>query len=92
MPLFRCFLRGEKFPERLLGQGRPVGFYTTRFVEAADAREAELEAVGRLRGDPSLAVAPEHRTKDAKVFVEEIDEVPDDTPRVPDAGFSFFLE
>ena len=92
MPLFRCFLRGEHFPGQLFGQREPIGFYTTRYVDADDVDDAELKAVGRLREDPHLQLAAEHRTKDAKVFVERIEEVPDDTPRVPDAGFSFFLE
>ncbi len=92
MPLFRCVLRGEHFPGRLLGERKPIGFYTTRYVDADDVDDAELKAVDRLREDPKLQLAPEHRTKDAKVFVETIEEVPDDTPRVPDSGFSFFVE
>ena len=92
MPLFRCLLRGEHFPGHLSGERGPIGFYTTRYVEADSVDDAELKAVARLRGDPHLQVAVEHRTKDAKVFVESIEEVPDDTPRVPDAGFTFFLE
>ena len=43
-----------------------------------------------LRADPALEVPPKFRKGTAKVFVEEISQVPDDTPRVPNKGFTFF--
>jgi hypothetical protein len=91
MPLFRCLIRGEGFPAALLGDQGPVGFYTTRFVEAETADVAELAAIDVLRRDPTFAVDERHRTSDAKVFVEEIEEVPAETERRPDAGFTFFV-
>src|SRR3546814_7547538 len=79
MPLFRCIICGENFPGTLLGQEELVGFYTTRFVEADSPEQAEIMAIELLRNDPSLDVSSEHRTQRAKVFFEDIDEVPGDT-------------
>ncbi len=90
MPLFRCFIRGDNFPGKLIGRKQPAGFYTTRFVDAASAEEAEMLVVELLRNDPDLDVAPKHRTQDAKVYFESIDEVPVDTERKPNKGFTFF--
>lgn len=90
MALFRCLIRGENFPGQLIDETTPVGFYTTRFVEAESAEEAELAAVNLLRSDSSLAMPEELRTKEAKVYVEEIEEVPPDTERKPNKGFTFF--
>ncbi len=91
MPWFRCFIRGENFPLELDGKRQATGFYTTRYVEAADEGDAELKAVNVLRDDPALKVPPgtpgvEH----AMVYVEEIELV--DGPSAPNAGFTFFVE
>ena len=90
MPLFRCFIRGDNFPGKLIGQDDPIGFYTTRFVEADSPAQAEMLAVDLLRNDPSLDVPPEHRTQDARVYFEDIDEVPGDAEKKPNSGFTFF--
>jgi len=90
MPLFRCFIRGDNFPGKLIGQEEPIGFYTTRFVEAESPEKAEILAVDLLRNDPDLDMPPEHRTENSKVYFEEIDEVPAGTARKPNKGFTFF--
>jgi len=90
--LYRCLLRGENFPGILIGeQGKTIGFYTTRFVDAASPEEAEQAALNVLRGDSTLAVPAEQRTPDATVFVERIDEMQADAERTPNAGFTFFV-
>lgn len=90
MPLFRCSITGEDFPGKILHQADPVGFYTTRYVEAETPEQAELFALERLRNDAALDLAPEHRSENARVYFESIEEVPEDTERTPDAGFVFF--
>ncbi|CAN7511002.1 hypothetical protein LJR168_003598 [Pseudoxanthomonas sp. LjRoot168] len=90
MPLFRCSICGENFPGKLLDQEDLVGFYTTRFVEADTPEQAELAVLELLRSDASLELPPEYRSQDAKVYFEDIDEVPMDTERALDAGFVFF--
>jgi hypothetical protein len=58
MPWFRCFISGENFPGELVGDSGPFGFYVTRFVEAADATDAENVALHDLKADPKLAPPP----------------------------------
>jgi hypothetical protein len=90
MPLFRCSIRGEGFPGELIGLTVAVGFNATRFVDAESAEEAERIAVAALRQDVALTVTAEPRVKNAKVYFESIEEVPAETERVPNAGFTFF--
>lgn len=90
MPLFRCFIRGDNFPGKLIGRKKPAGFYTTRFVEASSAEEAEILVVDVLRNDPDLDVAQKYRTQDAKIYFESTDEVSPGTERKPNKGFTFF--
>lgn len=90
MPLFRCAITGEDFPGKILHQEDPVGFYTARYVEAETPEEAELLVLDLLRNEAALDLAPEHRSENAKVYFESIDEVPEDTERTPNAGFVFF--
>jgi hypothetical protein len=90
MPLFRCSIRGENFPGELIGLTTAIGFHATRFVEAQSAEDAERIAVAALREDAALTVTSEPRVKNAKVYFASIEEVPSDTERVPNEGFSFF--
>jgi hypothetical protein len=90
-PLFRCLIRGENFPGELIGLTAAVGFHATRFVEAESAKQAEQIAVAALREDAALTVTVEPRVKNAKVYFDSIEEVPADTPRMPDTGFTFFI-
>lgn len=91
MPLYRCSICGENFPGVMLGESSPIGFYTTRFVEAANQGEAEMLALDLLRGEEFFNTPPGSRSEDAKVFFDEIVEVAPDTERVPNGGFSFFV-
>ncbi len=83
-------MRGENFSGRLIGQEEPVGFTTTRFVEAESAEEAEVLTVELLFGEGDLALSEKFKTKDSKVYLEEIDEVLPGTEIKPDNGFAFF--
>jgi hypothetical protein len=90
MALFRCLIVGENFPGVLIGQEDDIGFYATRFVEATSAKEAEMAALELLRHDKSLDVPANARSPQARVYFEEIDEMPLETERVPNEGFTFF--
>jgi hypothetical protein len=91
MPVFRCFIRGENFPGSLMSQKEPLGFYTTRFVQAGSPAEAEMAALSLLRQDETFgSVRPEDRMEDAKVYFEQIEEVPAESGRGPGKGFTFF--
>lgn len=49
MKQYKVFIHGTKFLVKFGGQAKKVGFYTTRFVRAADAEAAEDNAVQMLR-------------------------------------------
>ena len=91
MPLFRCSIRGDNFPGKLIGKAEPVGFFTTRYIDAASAEEAESLVVELLREDSDLDVPAKYRTQEAKVFFERIVEVAPGTERKPNKGFTFFV-
>ena len=91
MALYRCSILGENFPGVIIGESHPIGFYTTRYVEASSVSEAEELALVVLKADTSLVVAPEERSESAKVYFENIEEVPSSTERVPNCGFAFFV-
>ena len=76
MAWFRCFIRGENFPGELAGEPGLVGFYVTRFVEAANAEEAEGHAMAALRAEPNLVPPAEYQPSGiARVYFEEITEL-----------------
>ena len=86
-------IRGENFPGQLLGKKGLVGFYTTRWVEAADPEEAELKGLEILRNDPSLAIKSDKlRQQDpvAKVYFEEIEQMVETAKRTPNKGATWF--
>ena len=92
MAWYQCLIRGEKFPGILIGKTEMVGFYTTRWVDAADPDEAELAAVAALKRDPCFAL-PEGtaRPVEARVFVEEIIELAA-APESEGKGATWFVE
>jgi hypothetical protein len=92
MKLFKCFIEGKNFPLRLDGENPLLGFYTTRFVHAETAEQAELLALELLRSDPNLDLDPSKRRKDTMVYfesIEEIDSIPDGISE-PGTGYTFY--
>jgi hypothetical protein len=88
---FRCFIRGENFPGELADEAGPVGFYVTRFVEAADPDAAEATAVQGLRAEPKLAPPPGFTpTGQARVFFEEIAKVAAEQVPAVQPGFVWY--
>ena len=92
MKLFRCPIEGVNFPIDLEGTETLMGFFTTRFVRAETAEQAELAALKLLRADPKLDAPPEKRTKEAKIYfgsIEEIDSLPEGMTE-PGGGYVFY--
>ncbi len=91
MPWFKCSICGEDFPGAILSQADDIGFYVTRFVEAASPEEAELVALADLKSDEKLRLPSgiEAPAK-ARVDFEEIVEIErTDVPSIQ-PGFVFF--
>ena len=89
---FKCFIEGENFPGELIGEKSLVGFYVTRFIEAASTEEAEELAMANLRNDESLAL-PEgiYPSKEARVYFESIEEVLPSELLDNNTGFTFYV-
>jgi len=77
MKKFKVFVQGTNYLIREVGNSpRKQGFYTTAFVEAANAEQAEAVAVELLRNDPKLRNVSENQACDRPVIeVESIEEV-----------------
>ena len=75
MPYYRCLANGRNFPGALIGRDEPVGFYTTRWVQALNPRAAERKAIALLRRDPSFR-SDGTPTPGAHVVFESLERVP----------------
>jgi hypothetical protein len=67
-----------------------MGFYTTRWVEAPTADEAELIALEMLRSEYQFSEKQKRKAPDARVYFEEIVEVAPDSKRNPNSGATWF--
>ena len=92
MKKYKVFVHGQNFLLNLDGKAEKVGFYTTRFVEAKDDHEAEMNAISTLRNDPSLREGVLNEKSDPPMlYVEEIAELDSfDGLTLPRTGFSFY--
>jgi hypothetical protein len=88
MAWFRCFACGEDFPVVVDGEVVVSGFYTTRYVEAASASEAETIASEMLFDDADLEPPPGYDDIQPRIFFEEVEEVA--APVDINEGFHFF--
>jgi hypothetical protein len=90
MPWFRCLVRGENYPLQIIGISGPVGFYVTRFVEAANEHEAESAALASVRDDPRLVLDSIASTLVPRVSIEEIDEISQSDVPLQNPGFCWY--
>ena len=88
MAWFRLFACGEDFPVILDGEVVIAGFYTTRYVEAESASEAEIIASEMLFEDPDLETPPGYDDIQPRITFEEVEQVA--APIDINDGFSFF--
>ncbi len=54
MLTYRALVEGRNFLLNVDGKTRRHGFYQTVYVQAADAKEAESNAIGAVKGDNGL--------------------------------------
>ncbi|MEZ6023730.1 MAG: hypothetical protein R3C16_10045 [Hyphomonadaceae bacterium] len=88
MAWFRVFACGEDFPVVLDGEVVVAGFYTTRYVEAETASDAEAAACDLLFDDPDLEPPPGWDDVQPRIMIEEVEQVAE--PVDIDGNFSFF--
>ena len=73
------------------GAAQLTGFYTTRFVTAADPADAEYQAMASIRADQALRAALRNPRTDPPIMVaEEIEELASLPPEAPGTGYAFF--
>ena len=91
MPKYQVLLEGRDFPARLSDDGKCLGFFTTRFVEADDAEAAECLAVNLVRDELWDFVGPAQEGDSTPMMsldeISVIDDLPDDGPG---RGFTWF--
>ena len=93
--MFKVLIKGNNYLIRVDGKPpRKFGFYTTAFVEAPNAEQAEAIAIELLRHDPKLSKACENDTSDPPIIrAEFIDETASfDGCKLPRTGLALFEE
>lgn len=91
MPWFRCLIEGRNFPGILANVDKPIGFFTTRFIEADNPEHAKLLVLAKLKNEESLQLPPNYPKKtEARVFFEKVTQVNQaEVPEI-DQGFAFY--
>jgi len=92
---FKVLVRGKNYLIRKAGSSpRKLGFYTTAFVEAANAEQAEAVAVELLRNDSKLRNVSENKASDPpRIKIESIEEIQSfDGCNLPRMGLAFYEE
>lgn len=92
---FRVLVYGRNFllawEEGDRESAQVTGFFTTRFVTAADPTDAEYQAMAAIRSDQSLRAALRNPRTDPPIMVaEQIEELPSLPPEAPGTGYVFF--
>ena len=69
-----------------------VGFYTTRFVEAKNAKEAEIQSIDLIKNDPELkGNILNEKSNTPMLYIENIVEVKSfGDNAVPGNGYTFY--
>ncbi|HJP95836.1 MAG TPA: hypothetical protein VJ843_00535 [Candidatus Saccharimonadales bacterium] len=87
---YRVLINGENFLLNIDGRVQRMGFYTTRFVEAKDAEQAEAIAVELIKRDTKLSETVLNKRGDSPMLhAEEVEEVEESGAQL---GYAFYSE
>jgi hypothetical protein len=95
MKQYKVFIHGTNFLVKFSGQPKKVGFYTTRFVRAANAEAAVDIAVQMLRDQESLRESVLNKPSDRpQLHVEKMFEadLAGDEPEPRQVGLVWYAE
>jgi hypothetical protein len=94
MQQYRVFINGKNFLVKFAGEAKKLGFFTTRLVQAPDAKTAEETAVQMLRDRKALRdVVLNDRDDPPLMHVEKIDvALLCDEPERPQPGLVWYAE
>lgn len=92
MAYYSVIIEGADFPARVFESADgPMGFFTTRFVEAADEKAAEFAAVELIKQElkPLIGERRDGETS-ASMSLDQIREVEELSETAPGVGFTWF--
>jgi len=94
MKKYEVLIEGRNFVIEIDGKEQRAGFYTTRWVEAKDPKEAELKAVAIIKRDPKLKGMAKNSLKNPPMlYLDEIHEVKTFKGiKLPGAGYTFYCK
>lgn len=75
MKKYRVFINGQNFLLNFDDRVQKMGFYTTRFVEAATPEDAEQAAIQMMREGKLNGIVLNEKGDPAMLYVDEIVEV-----------------
>ena len=77
MPFFAVVIEGQNFPGRILDQpDKTVGFFTTRWLEAATTNAAEMKAIELVRDElRAKLLVPHHGEPAPKLHLSDLTEI-----------------
>jgi hypothetical protein len=93
MPSYRALIEGRNFLLNVDGRMRRHGFYQTVFVEGSDPAEAEVNAIGFVKGDDELKQATQNEQNDPPMlYLDSLEEL-EGVEAVPTVkGRSYYVE
>ena len=92
MPTYSVLIEGQGFTVLMDGDYKPIGFYTTRIVEACDEITAGEYALQKITQEEKYkALLKESKTTGA-VRVEEIVRREQDFQFQSDPGYAFYVD
>ena len=94
MKKYQLLLNGKNFHLDLSEGTKSYGFFTTRWVEAINEKEAELKGVDLICKDQSLSEAVQNPENDPPmIYLEKISELADAFElKTPGEGYTFYRE
>ena len=91
--MYRVLINGKNFLIELDGELKKCGFYTTRFVDAADKSLAESEAISIVRNDLFLIENVKNQSDDTPMlFIDGIEYLETYDGTRPGSGFAWYTE
>jgi hypothetical protein len=93
MPAYRALIEGRNFVLDVEGRKGRYGFYQTVFVRGADPSEAEINAVGIVKGDSELKLATQNESNDPPMlYLDSLEELEASDLPPNENGRTYYVE
>jgi len=89
---YRVLIQGQNFLINLDGANKKLGFYTTRYVEADNVKDAEHKSIELIRNDQSLKQTVLNSKDDLPmIYIDETTEIESfDGVDMTEIGFAWY--